>query len=203
MQKNEQMYLSQKNYWSQAGAELKNLRKLVFAALVVALRIALSGLFIPVGANLRIYFHFFITALGGVICGPVLSLLIGFAADILGFILFPSGAFFFGYTISSMVGAFLYGCFLYKKHVSLLRLFFCKAAVNIGVNVLLGSLWSAILYSKGYYFYFVQSITKNLILLPVEVTILYLFFKVILPVAAKADMVSRWQEEVFLFKKKQ
>ncbi len=196
--KNDLMHPYQKQYWVSAFSEMKNLRKVVFAALVIAMRVALAGIFIPVGPNLRIYFHFFVTAFGGLVCGPVMALAIGFGADILGVLLFPSGAFFFGYTVSAMVGAFVYGIFLYKRPISMVRLALCKAVVSLGVNVALGSLWSAILYSKGYYYYFVQSVTKNILLLPVEVGVLYLFFKLILPAAAKINLIPAKQAEVTL-----
>lgn len=198
MQKNELMHPFQKQYWVSAFSEMKNLRKVVFAALVIAMRVAMAGIFIPVGPNLRVYFHFFVTAFGGLVCGPVMALMIGFGADILGVLLFPSGAYFFGYTLSAMAGALVYGLFLYKRPISMVRIALCKAVVSIGVNVLLGSLWSALLYSKGYYYYFVQSITKNILLLPVEVVVLYLFFKLILPSAAKIGLIPAEQAKVKL-----
>ena len=201
MQNKSNKLLNGQSYWKQATAEIKTLRKLVFAALVIALRIVMSGLFIPVGANLRIYFSFFISALGGVVCGPVLSILIGFSADILGVMFFPSGPYFVGYTISSMLGGFVYGIFLYKRPISGVRLFMCKAVINLGVNVLLGSLWSAILYSKGYYFYMVQSLSKNLLLLPLEVVAMYLFFKLALPAAAQAEMIPKEQLNITIWGK--
>ena len=198
MQQNKLMHPYQKQYWVSAFSEMKNLRKVAFAALVIAMRVAMAGIFIPVGPNLRVYFHFFVTALGGLVCGPIMALLIGFGADVLGVLLFPSGAYFFGYTLSAMVGALVYGLFLYKRPISMVRIALCKATVNIGVNVLLGSLWSAMLYSKGYYYYFVQSITKNILLLPIEVVVLYLFFKLILPATAKTNFIPVEQAKVKL-----
>ena len=57
------------------------------------------------------------------------------------------------------------------------------------VNILLGSLWSAVLFSKGYYFYMASSTVKNLMLLPVEVILLVLFYQVTLPILVKMKWI--------------
>ena len=57
-------------YWRVAAKEVKNLRMLTLAAIVVALRIALGGLRIPLGDNLNIFFGYLINGLGSAIYGP-------------------------------------------------------------------------------------------------------------------------------------
>ena len=61
-------------YWRLAALEVKNLRMIALTALFVGLRVILSGVFIPVGDNLRIAFSFFINALGCSLCGAILGL---------------------------------------------------------------------------------------------------------------------------------
>ena len=56
-----------KSYWRTAAQELRNLRMLTLAAIVVALRIVLSGLYIPLGDNLNIFFGYFVNSLGAAI----------------------------------------------------------------------------------------------------------------------------------------
>ena len=55
---------SPKPYWRDAAMELKDIRILVFAALMIALRVALKSLGIPIAADLKINIAFFINALG-------------------------------------------------------------------------------------------------------------------------------------------
>lgn len=177
------------SYWKTASSELKNLRMLAVAALFIGLRIVASAFFIPIGANLRIYFSFFVNALGSLIYGPVFALMTGFSADILDFMLHPTGAFFPGYVLSSMAGALVYALFFYRARITVLRVFLCKLSVNLFVNVGLGSLWSAILYEKGFYFYMAKSVVKNLTMLPIEVILLVLFFRMVLPVTQKTGLI--------------
>ena len=89
-----------RSYWRTALRELQNLRMLTLAAIVVALRIVLSGLYIPLGDNLNIFFGYFVNSLGAAIYGPVVALLSGFATDVLGYFVHPTGPFFPGYVLS-------------------------------------------------------------------------------------------------------
>ena len=95
-------------YWCSALSEVKKLRQLTFAALICALSIVVGGFFITVGDNLRIYFTFFITAVGCAVYGPVLGLMVAAVTDTLNYIIFPAGAYFPGYLLSEMAGALIY-----------------------------------------------------------------------------------------------
>ena len=178
-------------YWREAAGEVKKLRVLVLAALFVGLDIVVGMFFIPMpfGDNLRIYFNYFTNSMCSMICGPVLALIFGFVRDMLGFMANPSGGFFFGYTLSAMLSSFCYALFFYKARITVTRIMCCKLVINVCNNILLGSLWSAMLYSKGYYFYLVSSTVKNLMLLPVEIILLVLFYQLALPVLVKMKLI--------------
>ncbi len=175
------MSLFKQSYWKSAISNTKNIRMLSLCALLIALQIAIASFYIPVAENLRIYGTFFIVSLYSAIAGPIMALSCAFIADTLGFILHPQGAYFFGYTVSAMLGSLIYALFLYRQKITLFKLFLSKLLVNIFINAVLGSLWTSMLFSKGFYFYFSLSITKNLILLPLEVVLLYFVFKTINP----------------------
>jgi ECF transporter S component (folate family) len=175
-------------YWAQAVRQVGNLRMLTVAAVLAALHVVVSGFYIPLGDNLHVFFSFLVSAFGCTVYGPVMGLLSGFAVDIIGVMLHPMGGFFFGYTISSMLGCFIYALFLYRRPLTLARLAGAKLAVNLLVNVGLGALWSAMLYGKAYYFYLLRSLTKNVLLWPVEAALLYLFFRAVLPQSARAGL---------------
>lgn len=180
-----------KNYWKQAAGELKRLKVLTFAALLSALSIAISGLYIVVGENLRVYFTFFITAVGCSVYGPVMGMLAAAVTDTLGYIMFPSGAYFPGYMLSEMAGALIYSLFLYRKRITVLRLYGAKLLVNFLVNVLLGCLWSKILYGQGYLYYLVKSLIKNTLLLPLEVISLSALFALVIPVFSRFGLMEK------------
>ncbi len=176
-------------YWSAAFSELHDLRSLVFAALIVALSIVISSFFIPVADNLRIYFKFIATAVGASVYGPVMAALVGIASDTLGFFIHPSGGYFPGYLLSEVLGNVVFALLLYRKHLSILRLFIARFIIAYGINVTLGSLWSAMLYSKGFLYYAATSIVKNSILLIPEVIILTLLFALLVPLFSRMNII--------------
>ena len=56
--------------------------------------------------------------------------------------------------------------------------------INDGSNVLLGSVWKAMLYGKGYLYYLTSGAVKNTIMLPIEVFLTW----VVLNAAAKQGL---------------
>lgn len=179
------------SYWKEAAGEVKKPRILAVTALFIGLDIIIGMFYIPMpfGDNLRVYFGYFTNSMCCMVCGPVMALIFGFVRDILGFLANSSGGFFFGYTLSAMLGSLVYALFFYRARITVVRILCCKLIINVCVNILLGSLWSAILFSKGYYFYMVSSTVKNLMLLPVEVILLVLFYQVTLPILVKMKWI--------------
>lgn len=170
--------------------KLSSTKNLALLAISIALNVSLKSIFLPVGDNLRIYFTFVITVLESAMFGPAVALISGFVTDIVGFILFPSGTFFIGYTISEVLGHFIYALFLYNRNITIFKIFISKLTVNLFVNVTLGSLWSAMLYSKGYMYYLTKSLIKNITLLPIEVILLGLAFNYLIPVLNKKGFIK-------------
>ncbi len=176
-------------YWKDAALQLKKPRVLAVCALLLAVSIAMSGLFLQLPNNLRVYFTYLPKGLCAAVCGPVAALVAGFAEDLLGYALHPSGGFFPGYTLSTMVGMFLYALGFYRQRLSLPRVALTKLSVNLLCNVGLGTLWSSILYGKSYLFYFWGSLGKNLLLWPVEVFLMMAVFRLLAPAMAKEGLL--------------
>ena len=102
--------LLHRSYWKAAAADLYRTRNLVFAALMVAMARVLALIpSIPI-AHTRLSFSFPARAMCALVCGPVAGMTYGFVEDILGFILQPTGEFFFGYTISTMAACWYTPC---------------------------------------------------------------------------------------------
>ncbi|MGB4612928.1 MAG: folate family ECF transporter S component, partial [Erysipelotrichaceae bacterium] len=80
--------------------------------------------------------------------------------------------------------------FLYDTNITVLKLALSKLFVNIFVNIGMGSLWSAILFSKGYIYYLIQSTIKNIVLLPFEIILLTIVFNLLLPYLIKKGFIK-------------
>lgn len=176
-------------YWRQALCSFHSVRGMVFAALMVAACIVLSHGSIKVTETLTIGFSFLARALCALVYGPVGALAFGAAEDTLSFLLNSKGyPYFPGYMLTTMMGCFIYALFFYRTKVTVFKIFLAKLITNVQ-NVLLGSLWSAILYSKGYLFYMTESAIKNLITLPIYTLMLVVVFQALLPVMTRLHII--------------
>jgi ECF transporter S component (folate family) len=194
-------------YWRQSAAAMRNLRSLVFAALMIAAYVALSAAFVPVGGagGPRIMIRFLPQVLIGAVCGPVVGFVAGIAGDLVGHFSIPTGEFFFGYTVTAAVRGLLYGLFLYRKPIAvslgtsadqvILRFAFCQFAVNalchVGLNVLWRTmLWAPSFDSPQYFIFLGQSATTNLIQWPFQVILMIALCKVLGPVLKRMDWMT-------------
>ncbi len=189
-----------KRYFAACLADFRDLKKIILAGLMAALSVVLQSVKLPLTSGLQIQITFFISALSGAMFGPLLSLVRGAVADIVGFLLFPSGAFYLGYTLSAMLSAMVYSLFLYRQKITLWRIFVAKAIVSFGINAALGSLWNLkLMGSKSYLAYLAPSLAKNTVLLPIEVLVILLIFSSLIPVMSKYKLIEK--QEKFEVKK--
>ena len=180
-------------YWADARAQLKNVRMLTLAGIITAASIVLESFPIYLlGTSLKIYFSFLVISLGCYVYGPAVGILVGFANDTLGFLISSFGEPYFpGYLITAMLSGLIYGTLLYRQRITLLRLVVVRLVINYGSNVLLGSVWKAMLYGKGYYYYFTTGLVKNTIMLPIEVLLMVLMFQLALPALARSGLLPK------------
>ncbi len=180
-----------RSYWKTALNDFRKPRTLTFAALMVAVCIALAQIpAIPLTDGLRVTWGFLGRSVCALVGGPITALAFGFVEDTLSFVLHPTGPYFFGYTVTTMVGTFLYAIFLYRTKVTVLRVFLAKLSTNV-LNVFLGSLWSAVLYSKGYLYYMTTSAVKNTLMLPVQTLMLVVLFAALLPILGRMGLLPK------------
>lgn len=178
-------------YWRDALAELKDLRKLTFAALMIAMCMALSSIpSVPLFGGAKITWGFLARSVCALVCGPVLGVLFGFAEDILSFFLTGGGGypFFPGYTLTTMLGVLIYALFFYRARLTVRRVLLAKLLTNVE-NVVLGALWMAILSGKTWYVTASASALKNLICLPFQTLILLALFEALIPALRQLRLV--------------
>ena len=180
-------------YWADARAQLKNVRMLTLAGIITAASIVLESFPIYLlGTSLKIYFSFLVISLGCYVYGPAVGILVGFANDTLGFLISSFGEPYFpGYLITAMLSGLIYGTLLYRQRITVLRLVVVRLVINYGSNVLLGSVWKAMLYGKGYYYYFTTGLVKNTSMLPIEVLLMVLMFQLALPALARSGLLPK------------
>lgn len=158
-------------YWRTARSEFRNVRVLALSGLVCAMAVVLESLPIfLLGPSLKIYFSFLVVSVGCMCYGPLVGMMAGAVIDTVGFLIASFGEPYFpGFLISAVLSGLIYGLLLYRRKPTLWRIILLRLIINYGSNVLLGSVWKAMLYGKGYLYYVTTGLVKNTLLLPLEV----------------------------------
>ena len=155
-------------YWLQAASEFKSLKTLLFAALMIALRVALKSVSIPIAANLRINVAFFINAFGAMVFGPVVAIAAAAVSDTLGCLLFPTGVYFFPFIFVEIAGSLIFALFLYRTEVTALRVTLSRFCIDFFVNIVLNTpiMWAyyQVVLGRHYAIFDGLRIVKNLVL---------------------------------------
>lgn len=148
--------------------EFGKVRTITVAAMFGAISVVLGYFTIEIGSFLKIGFSTIANQFVYYLFGPVVGGAFGGALDILKYLIKPTGEFFPGFTFGAMVGGMIYGCFLYKKPITLSRVLIAQLTVSIVCNMLMGTLWLSMLYGKGFMVLLPMRVVKNLIQWPVN-----------------------------------
>ena len=182
------MNIFSKDHWSTNSRT--HLRNLAIAGVICALCVAMSGLYIPLSNSLQIQFTFIVVALGCAVYGPFMGMAVAAVVDLISYFLFLSAyPYFPGYMVSEMLTALIFGLFLYRRKITVYKLFWSRALVNVFINVALGALWSKMLYGKGYIADLWIRAVKNTLLLPLEVLMLAAVFGLMIPVLSRMKLL--------------
>ena len=166
-----------------------NVKKIAMIGMLLAIQIIL-GRFVSITLPVvKLSFMFLPRALTALFFGPLWGAAAAVMGDFLVTILGPY-AYFPPMATTALLEGIVYALFLYRTRVTVLRVFLAKLSTNV-LNVFLGSLWSAILYGKGYLYRMPTSALKNTFMLPVQTVMLVLLFAALIPVLYQAGMMPR------------
>lgn len=155
--------------FSDSYHEFKHVSTITTCAMFGAMSIILGSIAtIRVTPNLKIGFGALPNELVDYLFGPIVGCLFGGGMDLLKFMLKPDGGFIPGLTFNAMLAAFIYGCFLYKRPLSLPRMLTAKLVVVVVCNIILATYWLSLVNGKGYLAILPQRAVKNLIQWPVD-----------------------------------
>lgn len=161
-------------------SRLKETKVLTFCGMMGALAIVLGYVAtIKFGPYIRIGFSGLPNQVVDYLFGPWIGAIFGGTMDIVKWFISGDGDFFIGFTITAMLGAVIYGLFLYNKPLKLWRVIAAQATVKVVCNIILNTLWLNILYGKAIAAILPGRLVSNAIMLPIDVIIMYLMLQVV------------------------
>lgn len=157
--------------------EMKKTRVIALSGMFIAFSVVLSFFKVPLGPTLQISFASLPIAAGGMLFGPFVGGIIGFASDILGYIVRPHGFFFPGFTLNAILIGMFFGFFLYKKKVTVANVLISSVFNTVFINLGLTTLWLSMMYGDAFIVLIGTRLVKNLIEFPVYASLLFMVLK--------------------------
>ena len=193
-------------YWREAAAQLRSVNMLAIAALIVALRVAVKFLKIPLAAGLSVSLDCYVNSLGSLVYGPLMGLLVGAVSDTVGCALQGFAGYFFPFILTEILSSFIFGLFFWRRPLGAGRALAAKFTVNLVCNIILTSLlmkWYYYLYfgvekAEAYNLINMVRIVKNLVLFPVEAVLITVILSAFLPALRAMHLVPATQKRVTL-----
>jgi len=121
----------------------------------------------------RIGFGFLPVAICGIMFGPIWAGVCYAAGDLLGMLIFPTGPYFPGFTLTAFLTGAVYGAILHKKPVTWKRTFSAALTVCVILNLCLDTYWLQILYGQGIIAMLPGRLIKVAIMIPTQTFLIH------------------------------
>lgn len=162
-------------------------RKVIITAILIALTIVLQRLLAFRTPIIQINFMFVPIMLAGMLLGWPGATFVATIADLIGALLFPSGSFFFGYTLTAILTGLTAGLCLYRPHSIkldrnfVLRLVICTLIITGLLNGGLNTLWVLMMTGDASSVIIPVRVVKQLVMAPVMLTTMTALVKIFAP----------------------
>ena len=169
--------------------------QLVVLALLTALQVVLGNLLQVPLVGKQFSFGFLPVAAAGAMLGVPGGLIVGALGDFIGAHLFPAGAYFPGFTLTSALVGVLYALPLHRRKPTVLRVVIAVVLATL-VNLFLNSWWLSMLYgSKTYWGWVTARASAYLVEAPAQVFVMFLCLQALGRLRLPPS-VQLWKEKV-------
>lgn len=147
-------------------------KKIILSGLFIASTIILGRILSIRTPIITIGFSFLPIILSAIILGPKYSTFISTISDIIGSLLFPSGSYFWGFTVTAFLTGLIYGLILYRKEFKLdknfiIRVIISSLIVTVFLNGFLNTVWVIMITKNASKIVVPVRLLKQLIMMPI------------------------------------
>lgn len=150
-----------------------NARSISLMGLLMAMQIILTRFLSITTPFVRIGFAFIPTAMMGMMFNPFIAGIGNTVADFIGVMMFSSGPYLPGFSLTAFMSAAIYSLFFYQKKMTWLRIILACVIVTLVCDLLLNTYWLYLM-APGTLAQFPIRVGKSAILLPIKIGIIYL-----------------------------
>lgn len=147
-------------------------KKIIIVAMTVAFDIVFSRLLALNVLTLKIGIGFAAVVLCAMLYGPLWAGIAAALSDIIGALLFPTGAYFPGFTATAALGGVIFGLFLYRKRPNFLRSFMAALCYGVGITLLANTAMISFVYGPPFWPLFVTRLAEFGVMLALQTAVI-------------------------------
>ncbi|MBR3293056.1 MAG: folate family ECF transporter S component [Oscillospiraceae bacterium] len=125
------------------------LRQLTVSAMLIAIDVIFTRVWAINTPLMKIGLGFTAVALSAMLYGPLWAMLTAALGDLVGALLFPTGAYFPGFTVTAALTGLIFGLFLYRRERAWLRAFLAALTNSFFITLILNSLMIAVFFRSS------------------------------------------------------
>lgn len=148
-------------------------RDIAVIGMLTALQVVLARWLSINAWNTRIGFSFVPVVIAAMLYGPLFAGIVGALGDFVGAILFPTGAYFPGFTLTAALIGVIFGLFLYRKQ-SNFNIVLSAVVNQATMSMLLNSFWISFVYGAPFAATVVSRIPQCILMAVVEIIVIKL-----------------------------
>ena len=126
-----------------------DLRQLTVSALLIALDVVFTRVLAINTPLMKIGLGFTAVALSAMLYGPFWAALTAALGDLIGALLFPTGAYFPGFTVTAALTGLIFGLYLYRREKGWLRAFLAALTNCFFITLILNTLMIAVFFRSS------------------------------------------------------
>lgn len=166
--------------FASSASGLRRTQTIALTGVLLAVQMALSSYgSLRLSENLWISLGHLALAPTAMLFGPVVAAAQGALCDILSFLIRPSGPYFPGFTLSALLSGVIYGVALYKTEGRLWQVVLSRAAIVLLLNILLNTLFLAMLYGPAQWAAMPARAVKSCLQFPVDCLLLVVVLRIV------------------------
>ncbi len=154
----------------------RNTVKLVALGLMIALQVVLSR-FLSINLQfLKIGFSFIPIMFSGYLYGASGGVIVATVSDLIGALLFPSGAFFPGFTVTAALSGLIYGVSV-SGNCTTAKIVSGVITEQLVCSLLLNTWWLSIMYGSSFKTLLLTRVWQIMVMIFVEIVFAEIFFR--------------------------
>jgi ECF transporter S component (folate family) len=163
----------------------KQVSRITIISFMIALEVIMTRLLSVNTPLIRISLGFLPIVVVAIFYGPMFSTIAYMIGDIVGALLFPTGAFFPGFTLSAGLTGLIFGVFLYGKKVNIKTAIPVAVLVMLIPNMLLNNIWLYMLMGGKLWAILLSRLIKEVAMCIIQIILIPLIYKLISPIQKK------------------